>query len=192
MLKKFIYRSVSGLVLLLMFFGTSFAQGMDYFDFLLAMEVDTGYEKELLGSAGDMTLNERWKIIKSGESDKSKAGQSYAMMVDLLAQNELEDLDNIKGFVTESDFLKELSFSDDPGISRQLLVLQSALVSFASLCRTKEPAALSMARDVFLSLQKTRIFEDISSLSRDEHEMISDHFSTTRNIYEKVYKGNFT
>jgi len=169
------------------------ARGMDYIDFLMKAEVNGSYEKDLLQKAGDIPLGERWAVLSSNETDEVKASQSFALMVELLEGRSLSEIDDISGFINEITFLSYLSIPPDQGISKQLIIFQSAMASFASLCRIKEPASLGLARDILLSIDRTYLIRDLVGLLKtEEYKSLYDTFSTTRRIYEDVYQGSFT
>lgn len=184
---------LSGILLLLFISSSSFAASIDYMDFLMRIKLNHQYEKDLITEAGERSIEERWALIGTGNDDRVGASQSYVLMQELLAGKELDELDYISGFITEETFLESLSFPQKPGISKQLIILQASLASIASLCRIGDPESLGLARNIFRSLEKTDVMRILSSIARpEEHEILSEHFSTTRDLFEKVFKGNFT
>lgn len=171
----------------------SFAQDMGYMDFLMKVKLTSDFERELIDRAGNKSITQRWELISSSRDDLSSASMSYSIMVELLNGQELSRLDHISGFITEKSFLDKLSFPHSPGISRQLLVLQSALNSIAFLCRYKSPSSLGLAKGILDSIEVTDLFRNVIALSgKDEYHVLYEHFSTVRGLYEKVYGGSFT
>lgn len=171
----------------------SFAQDLSYMDFLLKVKLTADFEQELIDHAGNKSLAERWELVSSSRDDLSSASMSYSIMVELLNGEDLSRLDEISGFITEKNFLDKLSFPDSPGISRQLLVLQSALNSLAFLCRYKSASSLGITKKIFDSLEVTELFRNVTALSgKVEYDIMYEHFSTVRGLYEKVYGGSFT
>lgn len=182
-----------GCVLIIVFSGSSLAKDLDYLDFLMQLELNHAYETELLERGRSETLEGRWELMAVPMDDLSGASGSYSLLTELLGGRDLADLDSISGFITEKRFLDHLSFPTSPGISRQLLILQSSLYSFAYLCRINTPSSLGIAHSLMNSLEGTETFRNIVYLlGEGEYKILYDPFSTTRNIYEKVYGGSFT
>lgn len=181
------------LFLLRILSSCSKAEDMDYIDFLMRMKLNDRYEEDLLKMAGSRSLAERWEIMSTGENDRIKASQSFTMTRYLLEGKEISRLDEVSGFITENSFLDLHSFPPEPGISKQLVLLQVSLASMASLCRIGEPESLGLAQEIFLSLEKTDVMRSLPSLNGGKDlQVLSEHFSTSRALFEKVFKGDFT
>ncbi len=193
LLTKAVRFFLSGIFILLMISSCTPAEDMDYIEFLMRTKLNDQYEEDLLKMAGRSSLAERWEVMSTGENDRIKASESFAMTRYLLEGKEISRLDEVSGFITERSFLELHSFPPEPGISKQLIILQVSLASMASLCRIGEPGSLGLAQEIFLSIEKTDVMRSLSFLKGGKDlQVLSEHFSTSRALFEKVFKGNFT
>ncbi|MBN1334265.1 MAG: hypothetical protein JW971_10920 [Synergistales bacterium] len=157
-----------------------------YIYFLMRSETRNEWRDELVQKVPQMDESEKWSLLWSQGTALERVSYALSLLQNDKGDYFYEDLSQVSGFIPG------YAHGGDPGLPRQLVIIQASLASLSLLCEIKTPQSLGVAGDIVQGLWQNPEFQVVlDRVGEEKGSVLYGAFSTSRGIFS-VFQGEFT